>query len=615
MTQDARQRDAAVRSVASRKILRSGLPLIIGVACIWLLRDRLAGLDFHAVADVVRSTSLMQWAGAAVATAISFWAIGSYDMVMHRHLRTGVTPRVARMTGAASIALAQVLGLGVVTGSLARWRMLAGAKPGVAAALTGAIALSFMGAWALIPVILAAALPGLSLPLWVTLLTAVVTAGAVVMAFFFPTLKLGPVTLRMPSLRALSAMALLTLVDIAAAAAALWILMPADASVSYTYLLPVFALALGAGLFSSTPGGAGPFELTLLALLPHLAEAPLLGAVLAWRVIYYAVPAVLALVPLAFPFRVEEQMPFRSASQCSTLPTAPRAECGVAHQNGAVLVDSEHGSAMVAETGQTMTLLFDPVTGAPDNVIPVLSAAARERMLVPVIYKCSGRLAVIARRAGWQVIRVADDAVINPSEYSVEGSSHRQLRRKLRQAEKAGVVVTKEAPSDALMDELAQIDAQWVAEHEGARGFSMGHYCPDYVGRQQIFVARQNGLAIAFVTLHETTCDVALDLMRHQETFPDGTMHLLISAAIDHARTLGRTRLTLAAMPARPQNEAPLVNRARGWVAKRSGGNGLTRFKESFGPRRQPLYMAAPDPVTLALAAADIARVIRRPAG
>ena len=48
--------------------------------------------------------------GAAVATALSFWAIGTYDAVMHRHLRTGVPADVARMTGAGSIALAQVLG-------------------------------------------------------------------------------------------------------------------------------------------------------------------------------------------------------------------------------------------------------------------------------------------------------------------------------------------------------------------------------------------------------------------------------------------------------------------------------------------------------------------------
>lgn len=613
MTQDARQRAAAQRAAASRVILRSGLPLLIGAACIWLLRDRLHGMDFDAVAEVVSTTSLAQWVAAAGATALSFWAIGTYDLVMHRHLRTGVPPRVARISGAGSIALAQVLGMGMITGALARWRMLAGARPGMAAAVTGAVALSFMAAWAPIAVLMAALLPGVSLPLWVTLTTAALTLLVLAVAFLFPVLRIGPVTLRLPSLRAMAAMAMLTALDIAAAAAALFVLLPADVVLTFEVLLPIFALALGAGLFSSTPGGAGPFELTLLAFLPHVAEEPLLGAVLAWRLIYYAVPALIALIPLAFPFRVPEAAPARCAAKSGMLPGAARAECGVARQNGAQLLDTGRGAAAVVETGQTLTLLFDPVAGRPEGTIPAITRAARDRMLVPAIYKCSGRLASLARRAGWSVVRVADDAVIDPRGFAVDGARFRQLRRKLRQAEKAGVRVTREAPGPALLRELEEIDSHWVAEHRGARGFSMGRYCQAYVGDQQIFVARRDGAAIAFVTLHETSQDLALDLMRHGPEMPDGTMHLLVAAAIDTARAEGRGRMTLAAMPAQPCTEGRIATGLRNRIANISGGAGLTRFKESFGPRRQPLYMAAPDPVSLTLALADIARVIRQP--
>lgn len=614
MTDKSRQR-AAVRAAASRKIMRSGLPLLIGAACVWLLRDRLEGLDFHAVADVVRTTSALQWIAAAAATALSFWAIGTYDMVMHRHLRTGVDPKVARITGAGSIALAQVLGLGMVTGALARWRMLSGARPGMAAAVTGAVALSFMAAWAPIAVLMAAVLPGASLPLWMTLATAVATISVAGLAFFRPTLQVGRFTLRLPSLRALAAIAMLTMLDVVAAAAALYVLLPPDVTISFAVLLPIFALALGAGLFSSTPGGAGPFELTLLALLPMVAEAPLLGAVLAWRVIYYAVPALLALIPLAVPFKVADSTPARSAATTKALSRAPRAECGVARQNGAEVLDTCTGEAMVVETGQTLTLLFDPMSGKPRGVVPALTAAARDRMLVPVIYKCSARLASEARRAGWWVLRVADDAVIDPAAFCTEGAEFRQLRRKLRQAEKAGVTVEREELGPDLISELVRIDAAWVIEHRGARGFSMGQFCPKYMDAQQIFVARQGGEAIAFITLHQTDHDLALDLMRHGCTLPDGTMHLLVARAIEAARDAKRRRLTLAAMPARPCRESRLATRIRDRIASGSGGAGLTRFKESFGIRRQPLYMAAPDPVTMALAVADIARVIRRPQG
>ena len=433
------------------------------------------------------------------------------------------------------------------------------------------------------------------------------------LAFFRPTLRVRSLTLRLPSLRALSAIALLTALDIAAAAAALFVLLPPDISIGFEVLLPVFALSLGAGLFSSTPGGAGPFELTMLAFLPYVAADPLMGAILAWRLIYYAVPALIALIPLAFPFKVSDPRPVRSAPTSAALAHAPRAECGVGRQNGAEILETDSGRAMVVETGQTLTLLFDPLSGRGDGVVPALSAAARDRMLLPVIYKCSARLATQARQAGWRVVRIADDAVIELAGYSLDGPAFRQLRRKLRQAEKAGVSVAREEMTPALVADLARIDAQWVAEHRGARGFSMGRFCPRYLADQQVFVARQNGRVVAFATLHETTENLALDLMRHGAATPDGTMHLLIATAIASAADHGRERLTLAAIPASACKESRLATQLRDRISSGSGGPGLTRFKESFGLRRQPLYMAAPDPVTLTIAIADIARIIHRP--
>ncbi|GGE25743.1 hypothetical protein GCM10011360_12730 [Primorskyibacter flagellatus] len=611
MTRNSPPRAAVLRAAASRRLVKSGLPLIVGAICIWLLSGQIRGLDFHAVAEVVRTTSISQWAGAAVATALSFWAIGTYDAVMHRHLRTGVPADVARMTGAGSIALAQVLGLGVVTGALARWRMLAGTTPAMAATVTGAVSVSFLASWGLITVALCALLPGVALPPLLAFAVLAALIGLATLVVLRPVLRVGQFSVRMPSLRTLLSMLVLTAVDLTAAAAALHILMPGSLSVGYTTLLPIFALALGAGLFSSTPGGAGPFELTLLALLPAVGQEPLLGAVLAWRVIYYAVPALIAVIPLAFPFRFAPAAPDRAAARSRDLPHAPRAECGVARQNRALSLDSGTGSAAVVETGQCLALLFDPMSGTPADTVRALSRAARERMLVPAIYKCSARTALAARRAGWRVMRVADDAVIDLSGHSLEGSGARQLRRKLRQAEKAGVQVTQETASAPLMNELARIDALWVAEHGGARGFSMGRFDRDYLLHQRIFVARIAGRAVAFVTLHETSRDLALDIMRHEADVPDGTMHSLVVAAIAAAGAEGRSRMTLAAMPARPARDGRITARLRARIAARTGGNGLIRFKDSFGPRRAPLYIAAPDMASLVLAGADIARSIR----
>ena len=46
---------------------------------------------------------------------------------------------------------------------------------------------------------------------------------------------------------------------------------------------------------------------------------------------------------------------------------------------------------------------------------------------------------------------------------------------------------------------------------------------------------------------------------------------------------------------------------ARAQSRREPAGMGLTRFKDSFAPRHQPLYMAAPGRGALALAAADLA--------
>lgn len=611
MTQKTSLRAAMWRAPATRRLFRAGFPLVVGVACVVLLNTRLEGLDFRAVADVVRSTSVGQWIAAAAATALSFWAIGTYDVVVHRHLRTGVPKDIARVTGASSIAIAQVLGLGIITGSLARWRMLSGTGGGIAAAVTGVVSASFLGAWALVTVLLALVLPGVSLPIGVTLGVIAASLGFVTLAFWSPQVRIRTFSLRLPSLRTLGAIAGLTLIDIVAAAAALHVLMPAGLNVGFEILLPVFAIALGCGLFSSTPGGAGPFELAILSFLPLVDQEPLLGAILAWRLVYYAAPAILAIVPLTFPYRVETKD--KTTFDLSYLDQAKRAECGVVRQNGATCTRTGTDLSVLAETGQCLTLMFDPLRGQTCDIPRALALLAQDRMLVPAIYKCSAPLANEARRAGWKIVRIADDAIVDPTRFCLDGAGLRQLRRKLRKAEKAGVSVQEEPLTPTLLDELAETDAKWLAKNGKARGFSMGRFCPDYISHQKIFVARLNGAVLGFVTFHYSREDMALDLMRCAEDMPDGTMHMLIGQAIESAKTEGRERISLAAIPAHPKAEARLVTRLRSEIATRSGGNGLTRFKESFGAYRQPLYAAAPTYAGLTLALADIARAIHNP--
>jgi phosphatidylglycerol lysyltransferase len=86
--------------------------------------------------------------------------------------------------------------------------------------------------------------------------------------------------------------------DLLCAVAVLYVLLPAQASIGFAAFAGVYLLALTAGAASNVPGGIGVFEFVLLLLLPGVPQDRLLGALVAYRAIYYFVPFALALVLL-----------------------------------------------------------------------------------------------------------------------------------------------------------------------------------------------------------------------------------------------------------------------------------------------------------------------------
>lgn len=74
----------------------------------------------------------------------------------------------------------------------------------------------------------------------------------------------------------------------------LWLLLPSGAQIGLPAFVGVFALAAAAGLISHVPGGLGVFESVMLLALPNAPRNALLGALLAYRAIYYVAPLILA---------------------------------------------------------------------------------------------------------------------------------------------------------------------------------------------------------------------------------------------------------------------------------------------------------------------------------
>ncbi|PVA06146.1 phosphatidylglycerol lysyltransferase domain-containing protein [Thalassorhabdomicrobium marinisediminis] len=555
-------------------------PLALLVFGALFLRS-VADLGPAEVLEAITGITPGQWALALICTALSFCAVGQYDLSVHRALGTGQDTGRARAAGVRAIALSQALGFGVVTGALVRWRCLPDLSVASALRLSCAVSLSFLAALAVLTalVLLWVDLPALDDAL--TPMTGLALGGlalgvSVLIAKGAKRFGLAAVAV---TPRRVGALMIACALDTGFAAGALWVLWPG--AVGFDALFAAYLLALGAGLVSNSPGGMGAFDLTLLALLPASDGPAALAALLAFRIVYYAAPATLSLVTLLHPSP-------RAKPAAATVPDHP--EAALRHQDARVI---PHPAA---------PLLTLPCWGAGAVLgdLPAgleLSDLGRARPVA--LYKCGPEQAAQARRAGWAVLRIAQEATLTPATWSAERPACRQLRRALRQFAHSGLHIAECTDPET----LRPVAADWAAAHGGERGLSMGRYCPDYLRRQRVFAAYDGQTPCAFVSFH---CGRVwtLDLMRHRSDLPHGTMQALVCAAIAAARADGACRLSLAAVPD-VDPAAPFAQRVT------ASGQGLRRFKAAFGPVWQPRYLCAPGKVRLALTAATLAHRIR----
>ena len=596
----------AARSKASQAT-RLIIPIASALACLWLLTNSVRIPSLTELTNLIGQITWANWLGAGLATLVSFWALGRYDGVAHRHLNTGLDCTRARLAGMLSIAFSQTVGFGVITGSFARWRLLPGLSPMRAAQLTALTGLTFMAALACVvgfALLLARPFP-FSMLIGAGLLLA--CAAGVVATFFWPTFSVGKHKVRWPSITAMLALGGWTLLDVTAAGTALWLVMPPESGITLWALLPAYFIALGLAIVSSSPGGAGPLELALVSLLATTDAASVIAGLVAFRVVYYAVPAVAAGIVLLWPsllgprthrFEKLALVGSRKDSAHTIAFSRPRSETAIIRQNGGHVHSFGFNQLALLETPQTTVAFFDPINGHAPETFEPLRDYANGRNTSACFYKCTPRVALAARRSGWRLLRIAQEAVLNPMTFTEAGSDKRQLRRKLRNAEKSGIVVRDAA--DALpMSQLARVDRDWHDNHGNAHGTTMGRFEPNYLKGQQVLVAWQEGIIIGFVSFHVSDQEWCLDLIRMGPDAPDGTGHAMIRTAIASAAEENITRLSLAAVP--DHRYADRVER------------GLRRFKACFAPYWQPLYMAAPTWGAMAICLAEMIRLVHRP--
>lgn len=570
------------------------MPISLGI--LWSFWGHIGPLDIAAIWSDMGDFHVASWLMAALFTAVSFTAISRYDVLATGYLGQPIPARTAMAVGWRATALSQVTGFGLVTGSLSRWRMVSrnGTIPLTECAkMTALICTLFLAGWAVVTCVIVLAAPTL-VPGAKTL----ALAGCLISLGLLFVLVMPPsfLTKRLPSCRFAIDTVLLSFIDTAAAALVIYVFLP-DGYVPFLTLYAAFLMAFAAGMFSNLPGGVGAFELCLVALLSPADPAPLICAMMSYRLVYYAIPAALALPALAKPLRwdatpleiAQDDVPPQQLTK-----VAPPELTLIAHGQLSLISDRARSmGVLTAETGNCRLILGDSF-GA-DYGLPLVSSLQRgaaQKQQATCLYKCSARLAAAVRRDGYRVLRIGQEAAVDPQEFSLESRAFRQLRRKLRGVEKAGIEI---APNRFGWDMLARIDQSWQAKNGRAKGFSMGVFDPAMLRRQLVLTASRDGVPIAYVSFHIGETRWALDLIRSGEDCPDGTIHALIHEAIKLAKAENITRLSLAAAPFSGLEHG--TGLAARLMAKFYGGSarlkGLYQFKQSFAPAWTPCYIAA----------------------
>jgi phosphatidylglycerol lysyltransferase len=284
------------------------IALLLFLGALWVLHRELSGVRFNEVLARFRE---LPWYAVLLAvgfTAASYAALAGYDWLALRHIGRRLPFVDVALTSFTATAVGHNLGVAMLSGGAVRYRLYSAA--GLSAAeiatvigligLTFGLGVSFVGALTLL-----LATPETTQVLHVSeslsrmlggLLIALLLGYSIWGGRRREPLRVGGWQFQVPRPSTTGLQVLFALLDVVFAAVVLYVLLPADVGVSYPHLLGVYVLAVVAGILSHVPGGLGVFESVLILSLPDAPRDSLLGAVLAYRAVYYLLPLAVAVV-------------------------------------------------------------------------------------------------------------------------------------------------------------------------------------------------------------------------------------------------------------------------------------------------------------------------------
>jgi phosphatidylglycerol lysyltransferase len=339
-----------------RTVLTAGLAIGVTVFSFYLLHRLTAEITFSDVVTDIRNTPNSHVLFAVCSTIVSFIAIAFYENLAVRTVAPGrISTATAAWTGIAGFAISDVAGFHVLTGGALRYRIYS--QKGLDFSLVSKIVfLSWMSLWLGMFFLIGAALvihpSGVIVLNWLPteLVRGFGIAILLLIAGYFvwgaggnKSISARGMTMLIPGFQTSFLQLAAGILDIAASAFTLYVLLPSDAAGSLSGFFVIYISAVMLGAASHSPGGIGVFEATMMAGLGVVGRSDVLGALVLYRFIYYLLPLIPVALTLLFLELIRGHKAIRRSVReigKASEPLVPPLAAGLTFVGGLVLLFS-----------------------------------------------------------------------------------------------------------------------------------------------------------------------------------------------------------------------------------------------------------------------------------
>ena len=228
----------------------------------------------------------------------------------------------------------------------------------------------------------------------------------------------------------------------------------------------------------------------------------------------------------------------------------------------------------------------------------------------------------VYRRLGFRKLKIGDEAVVDLTRFDLAGKRMKKLRHKVNHLEDDGVHVVQFEPplTEELLAELREVSDDWLRlPGRRERRFSLGHFDPAYVRATPIFaVAERDQRIVAFANRVPSYArgEATIDLMRHRQDAPNGTMDYLFVKLLLDCKARGFERFSLGMAPLAgfgEREEASPEERAVYFFLHNLNFlfsyTGLKQYKAKFADTWEPRYLVYQNILDLPKVALALTRV------